>query len=103
MEINRNQYFMIGIVLVLLGLQFRLVDRFILNQPVSQFIAEKKMKVQQGQQQPAPFTASTHNFMTSAGMVPNQVVVLPEWLGYALMSIGAVLILHSLAMPKPSG
>ena len=27
----------------------------------------------------------------------------PEWLGWCLMSIGAVLVLHSLALPRPKG
>jgi hypothetical protein len=27
----------------------------------------------------------------------------PEWLGWCLMSVGAVLALHSLSMPKPGG
>jgi len=101
MEINRNQYFMIGIVLVLLGVQFRLVDSFVLNQPISKFIAEKKAQVQQQQQPNNLFAASTNEFMQQTGTVPNHVLKLPEWLGYALISVGAVLVLHSLAMPRP--
>ena len=31
MDIDRNRYFMFGVVLFLLGLQFRLVDSFVLN------------------------------------------------------------------------
>ena len=27
----------------------------------------------------------------------------PEWLGWCLLSLGAVLVLHSWAMPKPGG
>ena len=32
MDIDRNRYFMFGVILFLLGLQFRLVDSFVLNE-----------------------------------------------------------------------
>jgi hypothetical protein len=35
----------------------------------------------------------------SAG--PRKVLQPPEWLGWCLMSVGAVLVLHSLALQKP--
>jgi hypothetical protein len=37
------------------------------------------------------------------GSFGRKVVEPPQWLGYALLSIGSVLVLHSLAMPKPGG
>ena len=36
-------------------------------------------------------------------MGPRKVLQPPEWLGWCLMSVGAVLILHSLAMKGPGG
>jgi hypothetical protein len=33
---------------------------------------------------------------------PRKVLQPPEWLGWAIISVGAVFVLHSLAMPKPS-
>ena len=41
MEINRNQYFMIGLVILLLGLQIRMVETYVLNERCSKFIAER--------------------------------------------------------------
>jgi hypothetical protein len=38
---------------------------------------------------------------TDLGAGPKKVVQPPEWLGWCLMSIGGVLVLHSLAMRKP--
>ena len=35
--------------------------------------------------------------------IGRKVVQPPQWLGYALLSVGSVLVLHSLAMPKPGG
>jgi hypothetical protein len=37
------------------------------------------------------------------GAGPKKVIQPPEWLGWCMMSIGGVLILHSLAMRKPGG
>ena len=31
MEMNRNQYLMLGIVVLLLGVQFRMIESFVLN------------------------------------------------------------------------
>ena len=38
MELNRNQFFMIGVVVVLLGVQFRLIDSITLNEKTTQFL-----------------------------------------------------------------
>ena len=46
-----------------------------------------------------PFRA----FMPAAGPLPKKTVRPPEWIGWCLMSVGGVLILHSLAMPRPNG
>ncbi len=90
MDLNRNQYFMIGVILLLLGLQFRLVDSYVLNEKSAKFIAEKLDK---GDTPNMPFLSTTP--------VSRRVVKPPAWLGWVLMSIGAVLVLQSLAMKKP--
>jgi hypothetical protein len=94
MDINRNQYFLAGLVLLLLGIQFRLIDSVSLTP------------------QCANFLSSRANHMAIAGSAPGVVenaeatagsrqVRLPESLGWALLSLGSVLILHSLAMKRP--
>lgn len=96
MEINRNQWFMVGVIVLALGLQFRLVDSYTLNQRTTQFLAEQAGKPHEktyfGLQQMLP----------SAGPQVRKVVRPPDWLGWALVSAGAVLVLHSLAMPRPA-
>ena len=93
MEINRNQYFLVGMVLLFLGLQLRTVETLVLNEKASRFLAER-----------IPALASTDDgMMPSAGPTPRKTVKLPTWLGYAVVSVGAVLILHSLAMKRPGG
>jgi hypothetical protein len=42
-------------------------------------------------------------FLPSVGPTPLREFKPPQWLGWALMSVGSVLVLHSLAMPKPGG
>lgn len=93
MELNRNQYFFMGLVILLLGLQVRMVNAYVLNEDATRFLAEKFHKPVEGQ------TLSLIAQSTPA----RKVVEPPEWLGWCLMSVGAVLILHSLAMPKPGG
>ncbi|MEX0714807.1 MAG: hypothetical protein WD278_20935 [Pirellulales bacterium] len=93
MDFNRNHYFMAGVFVLLLGLQLRLVDSFILNESATRFVNTRLMV-------PAG-TATKSQFFPAVGPTPRKVVRPPEWLGWALMSVGSVLILHSLAMKAP--
>ena len=93
MELNRNQYFFLGIVLVLMGLQFRAVSSFTLTEKATRFLAERT--------QASASDGALLALSADLGAGPQKVVTPPEWLGWCLMSVGAVLILHSLAMRKP--
>lgn len=90
MEFNRNHYFLVGVLLLLLGLQFRAVDSFVLNEKTTRILAGRS-------QQPAI------SLLSAAGPMPRKTVRLPNWLGYSLISVGSVLMLHALAMKKPGG
>lgn len=92
MELNRNQYFFLGLVVLLIGIQLRMVSSYVLTQEATKFLAERT--------QSAPDTAILA-FTSDLGAGPQKVIQLPEWSGWCLMSVGAVLILHSLAMKKP--
>lgn len=81
---------MLGVVVVLLGLQFRLVDSYVLNETTSRFVAQRAS----GLKTPA---------MSFPAMTTRKVFRPPEWSGWCLLSIGAVLVLHSLALGRPSG
>jgi hypothetical protein len=93
MELNRNQFFMAGLVLLFLGIQFRLIDSFTLNEKATRFLASRMQEK----------TATPATFLAQATPLPGKVLQPPQWVGYALLSVGSVLILHSLAMPKPGG
>ena len=92
MDINRNQYFMLGVIVLLVGVQFRLVDKYVLNETCSKFIAEKLG---------GPADKATLDITPSTASAPLRTVELPIWAGFAMMSVGAVLVLHSLAMKRP--
>jgi len=92
MDLNRNQFFFIGLVVLLVGLQVRYVSAYILNPEATKFIAERT-----GQSPAATSMFSAFGEATGA----RKVVQPPEWLSWCLISVGAVLCLHSLAMPKP--
>lgn len=91
MEFNRNQFFMLGVFLVLLGVQFRLVDSVTLNEHTTQFLATRTQ---------SKATSGLASILPTS-TIPRKVLHPPQWLGWSLLSVGAVCILHSLAMKKP--
>jgi hypothetical protein len=97
MEINRNQYFIVGMVLLLIGFQLRNIASFTLNERTTKFLVEKI-------QRPVnEFEGGSPNYLAAIGPTPLKTVYPPAWLGFAILSVGAVLVLHSLAMKKPGG
>ncbi|MCA9231474.1 MAG: hypothetical protein KDA57_12540 [Planctomycetales bacterium] len=93
MELNRNQYFFLGIVILLLGLQFRMVNEYVLTDEATQFLAERTRS--SGSQ------SAMVSFASSLGETSHKVIRPPDWLGWCMISVGSVLILHSLAMRGP--
>ena len=91
MELTRNQWFMLGLVVLFLGIQFRVVESYVLNEQTTQFITER-MK--------ASGMVSSGSVAVSAFGPSRRVVKPPEWIGWAIMSFGSVLILHSLALKR---
>ena len=92
MELNRNQYFFMGLVVLLIGVQARMVSSYTLTHEATKFLAERSQ---------AGAEATMFAISSDLGAGPQKVIHPPEWLGWCLMSIGSVLILHSLAMKKP--
>ncbi len=92
MELNRNQYFFLGIVILLMGAQLRMVSSYVLTADATRFLAER---TQSGSD------SALISLASDVGAGGQKVIEPPEWLGWCLMSVGAVLILHSLAMKRP--
>jgi hypothetical protein len=96
-EFNRNHYFMFGLVVLIIGIQLRMVESYVLNETATKFIAEHSGKAG------VTVASKATSYLPSVGPTPHKILSPPQWLGWALMSVGGVLILHSLAMPKPGG
>lgn len=95
MDLNRHQFLFIGLMILLVGLQFHYVSAFVLNPEATRFLAERT-----GQSTPGISTVLIATAGTDAA--PRKEIVPPPWLAWCLMSVGVVLCLHSLAMPRPS-
>ena len=94
MEFNRNQYFFLGVLILLMGVQLRMVSTYVLTSEATRFLAERtKSTAAEGMMV---------SLASDTGSLPQKVIKPPEWLGWCLISVGAVLILHSLAMKRPS-
>jgi hypothetical protein len=90
--IHRNQYFMVGIILLLVGLQFRMVDSYVLNEKATKFLAERT----------AGRNSSTTTLLAVApSKLTNKVIRPPLWIGLCMMAVGSVLTLHALALKGP--
>ena len=97
MDLTRNQFFFAGLLLLFLGGQFRMVDSFELTPDFTQFLAERTGHPL------ASVSAATQTLTQSEEPPAKKVVHPPEWIGWSLMSLGCVLVLHSWGMKKPDG
>ncbi len=97
MEMNRNQYFLAGLVIFLLGIQLRLVDGFVLNERATHFL-HQRMK-----SQPLASASESTSLAATTPLVFKHRLIPPKWIGWSLVSLGSVLILYSLALKKPGG
>ena len=95
MDLNRHQFFFIGFLVLLIGVQFRYVSAYVLNPEATRFLAEHTGQASAGMASILTATAGT-------SAAPRKVLEPPEWLSWCLISVGAVLCLHSLAMPRPA-
>ncbi|TVQ03776.1 MAG: hypothetical protein EA381_00910 [Planctomycetaceae bacterium] len=97
MEISRNRYFLAGMLLILLGLQFRLVQSFVLNESATRTL----IRVSKSNPVTASESSALGNFIRDIAVPrPKKQVEPPRWLGLALVAIGAVVSLHAVALPK---
>jgi len=96
MDINRNQVFLAGLVLILFGAQFRAMDAVVLTPKATRLLAD------QTDQAGAAVTKTMETLTGTEPKLLRKTVRPPEWVGYFCLSVGAVLILHSWTMAKPA-
>ncbi len=97
MEVNRNHYFLIGLILIGIGIQLRMVDTYTLTPELTQFLAERTGHPL------AAVNASTSWFTPSAKPLAKRVIDLPDWSGWGVLALGSVLALHAMSLRKPEG
>lgn len=95
MDIDRNRYFMFGVILFLLGLQFRLVDSFVLNESSTRALHKfaQSSKI-------ADSNVATDIYMDVGA--PRKSVKPPNWVGFVLLTVGGVMSLHAMVLPRGS-
>jgi hypothetical protein len=95
-DITRYHVFLVGVVLLLLGGELRLIDSVVLTPKATRFLAE---------QAGHPAVVASTTLLTVAGtepQLPSKVIRPPEWVSWFLLSLGSVFVLQSWAMAKPS-
>jgi hypothetical protein len=95
MDIDRNRYFMFGVILFLLGLQFRLVDSFVLNESSTRALHKfaQSSKI-------ADSNVATNLYVDVGN--PKKSVKPPNWVGFVLLTVGGVMSLHAMVLPRGS-
>ncbi len=86
---------MIGLVILFIGIQGRLIYSIDLTPQAVKFLADKT-----GHPMAAAIKANDDADGSGKTVAPSKTIVFPEYAGWSTLSIGAVLILHALAMPK---
>jgi len=94
MDITRNQFFFAGLACLLMGIQFRMVDSIELTPEFTQFLAERTGHPL------ASVSATTQSLTQSDKPLVKKTIKPPDWIGFSLISLGSVLILHSWGMKK---
>jgi hypothetical protein len=100
MDFNRYQCFMAGLVVFLLGIQLRMVEAFVLNERATQFLAQRMQEIKGNQVASA---GDLPTLFAAQAPIAKKKLEPPKWIGWAMVSVGSVLILQSLAMKKPGG
>ncbi|TWT76250.1 hypothetical protein CA13_67420 [Planctomycetes bacterium CA13] len=94
---HRHRYFLFGLLLILLGIQFRMVDSFVLNESSTRTLARFSETT----------TASSGSMMNSVLMQyyanPTKRIQPPRWIGLSMIALGAVCSFHAIAMPRYEG
>lgn len=98
LELNRNQWFLFGLIVLLLGFQLRYVKTFVLNERATTFIHQQMKNVEMAASDQT--TAMAVSTRLSSGPYP---FTPPRWIGYMLLSVGTVVVLYTLAVKKPAG
>ena len=92
-----TRLFLLGVITLFFGVQFRTFDSFVLNENVSRVINRRIEKRQAEKIEQPPLAAGFRVFdepETEIVQLPaKRRITPPRWLGYSFLSVGAVLVL----------
>jgi hypothetical protein len=91
-----QRFFMFGAVLLMLGAQLRFVDSYVLTTKASHFIESNLQN--SGLEESSPYDPYMYSVGPSSTV--KKTFTPPHWLGWAFLSVGAVLVLHSLTISQ---
>ena len=94
MSMYRNRYFLAGILLILMGIQFRMIDSFVLNEPATRALARFTKST------PVADNSGMTTFLMRVYPKPTKRIEPPRWLGLAMITLGAVMSCHAIAIPR---
>ena len=95
MKLKRNHYFVLGVLCLLMGLQFRVLEKVILNPESTLFLAQRL-----GSKADAATAQVLHTTGFEATL-PRKQFESPRWCGWPFFVLGGFLLLHSVLLPKP--
>jgi hypothetical protein len=95
--VDRHRCFLFGVLLILLGVQFRMVESFVLTEQATRTLAKMS------KDSPMASNGDMNSFWLAVHPHPTKKVELPRWIGIAMICVGAVLTLQAYAMPKQGG
>ena len=95
-HVSQTQFFGLGLLVLLIGIQLRMIDSYVLTPKATAKLAEMK-EARSGGSSP-----TFGRLMRSFGPQPRKVVQPPSWIGFAAISVGAVLILHAIVLRAPA-
>jgi hypothetical protein len=93
MSMYRNRYFLLGILLILLGIQFRMIDSFVLNESATHALARFNKSA------PVADNSGVSSLFVQMYPKPGKRIEPPRWMGLAMITLGAVISCHALVIP----
>ncbi len=94
MSMYRNRYFLAGILLILVGIQFRMVDSFVLNESATRALSQVTTS------DAFADNSSMNSILMSVYPSQTKRVEPPRWLGLAMIAVGSIVACHAIAIPK---
>ena len=90
---DKFKFFTFGLVIILVGIQFRLIDKVTLTPKANERVArlhspEKMDKVDKA------------NIIVPTVKIPRKPITPPDWFGWMMITCGSVSFFHALMLPK---